>query len=34
MATRARAESDSMLFGRTILTIDYTDYQVQLRPTP
>ncbi|MGA2653177.1 MAG: hypothetical protein ABSF28_21855 [Terracidiphilus sp.] len=32
MATHARAESDSMLFGRTILTIDYSDYQLQLRP--
>ena len=32
MATHARAESDSALFGRTILTIDYTDYQVQLSP--
>ena len=34
MATHARAESDSTLFGRTILTIDYSDYQVQLRPNP
>jgi hypothetical protein len=34
MATHARAESDSMVFGRTILTIDYSDYQVQLRPNP
>jgi hypothetical protein len=33
MATHARAESDSMLFGRTILTIDYRDYQVQLSPS-
>jgi hypothetical protein len=32
MATHARAESDSMVFGRTILTIDYRDYQVQLSP--
>jgi hypothetical protein len=30
MATHARAESDSMFFGRTVLTIDYKDYQVQL----
>jgi hypothetical protein len=30
MATYARAESDSALFGRTILTIEYSDYQVQL----
>jgi hypothetical protein len=32
MATHARAESDSTLFGRTILTIDYSDYQLQLTP--
>lgn len=32
MATHARAESDSMVFGRTILTIEYRDYQVQLSP--
>ena len=32
MATHARAESDSSLFGRTILTIEYSDYQVQLSP--
>jgi len=31
-ATHARAESDSFLFGRTVVKIDYTDYQVQLRP--
>jgi hypothetical protein len=30
MATRARAESDSAFFGRSILTIDYSDYQIQL----
>lgn len=32
MATRARAESDSLLFGRTIVTIDYSDYHLELRP--
>jgi len=32
MATHARAESDSALLGRTILTIDYSDYQLQLSP--
>jgi len=32
MATGARAESDSFLFGKTIVTIDYRDYQIQLRP--
>jgi hypothetical protein len=34
MATHARAESDSFLFGRTVVVIDYTDYQIQLRPNP
>lgn len=33
MATHAHAESSSFLFGRTALTIDYTDYQFQLRPS-
>jgi outer membrane lipoprotein-sorting protein len=32
MATQARAVSDSILFGRTTVTIDYRDYQIQLRP--
>jgi len=32
MATHARAVSDSFLLGRTIITIDYRDYQIQLRP--
>jgi hypothetical protein len=32
MATHARAVSDSLMFGRTIVTIDYRDYQIQLRP--
>ena len=31
MAMHARAESTSMLFGRTVVTIDYTDYHLQLR---
>jgi outer membrane lipoprotein-sorting protein len=31
-ATHARAQSDSFLFGHTIVTIDYRDYRVQLRP--
>jgi outer membrane lipoprotein-sorting protein len=30
-ATHARATSDSFLFGQTIVTIDYLNYQVQLR---
>jgi outer membrane lipoprotein-sorting protein len=32
-ATRARATSNSFLFGQTIVTIDYRDYQVELIPT-
>jgi outer membrane lipoprotein-sorting protein len=32
MATHARATSDSFLLGRTIVTIEYRDYQFQLRP--
>jgi hypothetical protein len=31
MATQARAVSDSFLLGRTIVTIEYRDYQIQLR---
>ncbi|HEY1901641.1 MAG TPA: hypothetical protein VGG56_04370 [Terracidiphilus sp.] len=31
MATRARAESDSRLFGRTVVTIDYSGYAIQMR---
>jgi hypothetical protein len=34
MATHAHAESSSMLFGRTVVNIDYSDYQFELRPTP
>lgn len=30
MATHARAESNSMLLGRTVVTIDYSDYHLQL----
>jgi hypothetical protein len=33
MATNARAVSDSFFLGRTIVTIDYRDYQMQLRPS-
>ncbi|MGA8089078.1 MAG: hypothetical protein WCA10_17515 [Terracidiphilus sp.] len=33
MATHARAESSSLLFGRTVITIDYSDYHFQLRLT-
>ena len=31
MATHARAESKSFFFGRTVVTIDYSDYHFQLR---
>jgi len=31
MAMHARAESNSMLFGRTVIIIDYSNYQLQLR---
>ncbi len=31
MATRARAESKSWLFGRTVVLIDYSDYHLQVR---
>lgn len=30
MATGARAESNSFLFGKTVVTIDYRDYQIEL----
>ena len=31
MATHARAESSSLFFGRMVVTIDYSDYQLQLK---
>jgi hypothetical protein len=31
-ATHARAVSNSLLFGQTVVTIDYRDYQIELRP--
>lgn len=31
MATHARAESKSDLFGRTVVTIDYADYRLQVQ---
>jgi len=31
MATHARAVSNSFLFGQTVVTIDYSDYHIQLR---
>jgi hypothetical protein len=30
MATHARAVTSSALLGRTVVTIDYLDYQLQL----
>jgi hypothetical protein len=32
MATHAHATTSSFLFGPTIITIDYRDYQIQLNP--
>lgn len=32
MAAHARAESTSALIGTTVITIDYSDYKLQLRP--
>jgi len=34
MATHARAESSSLLFGHTVVTIDYSDYHMRLRNKP
>jgi hypothetical protein len=31
MATHARAESDTFLYGRTVVTIDYSNYDIQVR---
>ena len=33
MAQHARAESESTLFGRTVVTVDYSDYKLELEPT-
>lgn len=32
MATHARAESSSFLWGRTVVIIDYSNYKIQLIP--
>lgn len=32
MATHARAEASSMLFGRTVVRVEYSDYQLQADP--
>jgi hypothetical protein len=32
MATHARAESNSFLFGRTVVTVDYSNYHLQIKP--
>jgi hypothetical protein len=34
MAAHARAESNSFFFGRTVVMIDYTGYELELRPNP
>lgn len=34
MATHARAESDSWMVGQTVISIDYSGYQIQTSPTP
>jgi hypothetical protein len=33
MATHARAESSTFLYGRTVVTIDYSNYDIQVRPS-
>jgi hypothetical protein len=33
MAMHARAESNSFLFGRTVVTIEYSNYHLQVRPS-
>jgi hypothetical protein len=32
MAMHARAESKSFLFGRTVVTVDYSNYRLQIKP--
>jgi hypothetical protein len=32
MATHARAESSTFLYGKTVVTIDYTGYHIDVRP--
>jgi hypothetical protein len=32
MATHARAESNAFLYGRTVVTIEYTGYHIDLKP--
>jgi len=34
MATHARAESDSHIIGRTVVTVEYSDYHLIFYPTP
>jgi outer membrane lipoprotein-sorting protein len=31
MATHARAESNTFLYGKTVVTIDYSDYKIEVR---
>lgn len=33
MATHARAESSTFLYGRTVVTIEYSNYDIQVRPS-
>ncbi|MGA2050246.1 MAG: hypothetical protein ABSG96_21305 [Terracidiphilus sp.] len=33
-ATHARAESESTLFGKTVVTIEYQGYEIKIRATP
>jgi hypothetical protein len=32
MATHARAESTTFLYGKTVVTIDYSGYNLELKP--
>lgn len=34
MATKARAVSDGHFIGHTVVTVEYSDYHLMLRPTP
>lgn len=34
MATHARAESSTFLYGKTVVTIDYSNYSIQTRNSP
>jgi hypothetical protein len=32
MATHAHAESSTFLYGRTVVAIDYSGYEIEVRP--